>query len=98
MFVIDLHYTAPLSAIDATMGEHMKFLKACYQANLFLASGRKVPRTGGIILATGSSREAIEELIRQDPFVSKGLATANVTEFQTSQLHPRLKEVIQSIG
>ena len=94
MFIIDLHYTAPLPAIDAAMGEHMKFLNACYKNNLFIASGRKVPRTGGIILAVGSSKIAIEELMAQDPFVAKGLATVTVTEFQASQAIPEFKKLL----
>lgn len=94
MFVIDIHYTAPLSAIDAAMGDHMKFLNACYKSNLFLASGRKVPRTGGIILAVGSSKAAMEELMAQDPFVAKGLAMVTITEFQTSQARPELRNLI----
>jgi uncharacterized protein YciI len=94
MFIIDLHYTAPLTAIDAAMGEHMKFLNACYKNKLFLASGRKVPRTGGIIVAVGSSKAAIEELMAQDPFVAKGLATVTVTEFQASQVRPELKSLV----
>ncbi len=94
MFIIDLHYTAPLPAIDAAMGAHMKFLNACYKNKLFLASGRKVPRTGGIILAVGSSKAAMEELMAQDPFVANGLASVTVTEFQTSQTSPEFKNLL----
>jgi uncharacterized protein YciI len=63
MFIINLNYIAPLEKIDARMDEHMVFLHACYSEGLFIVSGRKVPRTGGIILAKGSSREALEALM-----------------------------------
>jgi uncharacterized protein YciI len=76
------------------MGEHMKFISACYKNKLFLASGRKVPRTGGIILAVGSSKAAMEELMAQDPFVANGLATVTVTEFQASQVRPEMKGLL----
>jgi uncharacterized protein YciI len=60
---------------------------AGYSGN-FLVSGRKVPRDGGIILAVGESRERIEEIIREDPFHSHGLATFRIIEFRASQNAP----------
>ncbi|MEX1240752.1 MAG: YciI family protein [Cyclobacteriaceae bacterium] len=62
--MINLNYIASLEKIDACMKEHMVFLNACYRERLFIVSGRKVPRTGGIILAQGSSKEAVEALMR----------------------------------
>ncbi|HXK18999.1 MAG TPA: YciI family protein, partial [Polyangiaceae bacterium] len=74
MFVIELIYKAALSEIDQNMKAHMAFLKRNYAAGRFLVSGRKVPREGGIILALGESREQIEAVVKEDPFVSRGLA------------------------
>jgi uncharacterized protein YciI len=74
-----------LSEIDAAMRAHMAYLKKQYAAGRFLMSGRKVPRTGGIILALGDSREQVETLVRQDPFVARGLADFRITEFNLSQ-------------
>jgi uncharacterized protein YciI len=85
MFVIELTYKADLAQIDLEMRAHVAFLKKHYTAGTFLISGRKIPRDGGIILATGSSREAIEALMREDPFVSHGLADFRVIEFRASQ-------------
>jgi uncharacterized protein YciI len=95
MFVIDLHYIVPLEKLDAHMTEHVKFLKKYYDQNVFLASGRKVPRTGGIILALADSKEAVEEIIKEDPFYSHKLAEFKITEFMTSQLHPDMKKVLK---
>jgi uncharacterized protein YciI len=95
MFIINLKYLAPLEKIDARMKEHMVFLNACYHEGLFITSGRKVPRTGGIILARGSSREAFESLMKNDPFVAEGLAEFEVIEFQTSQSHPDFKKLLE---
>jgi uncharacterized protein YciI len=85
MFVIELGYKADLSEIDAHMRAHMKFLKKYYAAGHFLVSGRKIPREGGIILAMGKSREEIEGIMREDPFVQHGLAEFRVIEFRASQ-------------
>ena len=85
MFVIELIYKADLAKIDAHMAAHMKFLKKYYASGTFLVSGRKIPRDGGIILAAGESREKIEAIAREDPFVGKGLAEFRVIEFRASQ-------------
>jgi uncharacterized protein YciI len=95
MFIVNIQYIASLEKIDACMKEHMVFLNACYHEGLFIASGRKIPRTGGIILSKGSSKEAVEALMRSDPFVAQGLAEFEVIEFQTSQVHPDFKRVFK---
>lgn len=95
MFIINLNYVAPLTKIDGRMKEHMVFLNACYREGLFLVSGRKIPRTGGIILAHGSSKEALETLMNNDPFVAEGLAEFSIIEFRASQSHPDLKKLLE---
>jgi uncharacterized protein YciI len=94
MFVIDLNYIVPLDELDAHMANHVKYLRKYYKKNIFVASGRKVPRTGGIILALAESKEAIEKLIKEDPFYKFDLAEFTITEFLTSQYHPDLKEFL----
>jgi len=85
MFVIELIYKAPLSEIDASMRAHMAFLNKHYTSGHFLVSGRKVPREGGIILALAKSREELEGIVKEDPFVARGLADFRIIEFRESQ-------------
>jgi uncharacterized protein YciI len=85
MFVIELIYKADLAEIDAHMKPHVAFLKKHYDAGRFLVSGRKVPRDGGVIVALGESRAAIEAIMREDPFCARGLADFRVIEFRASQ-------------
>jgi uncharacterized protein YciI len=49
MFIINLKYKVELTQIDQFLNEHIEFLNAQYESGNFLASGRKEPRTGGII-------------------------------------------------
>jgi len=94
MFIVDLHYIVPLEELDAHMAEHVKYLRKYYDENIFIASGRKVPRTGGIILALAGSKEEVEKIIKEDPFYKHKLAEFTVTEFLTSQYHPDLEEFL----
>lgn len=70
MFIIDLNYVAPLEELDKHMFDHVQYLKKYYEENLFLASGRKVPRTGGIILCIAESEKEVNQIISEDPFIN----------------------------
>jgi uncharacterized protein YciI len=94
MFIIDLTYIVPLEELDAHMAAHVKYLHKYYKKNVFVASGRKVPRTGGIILALADSIEAVEKIIAEAPFYKLELAEFNITHFLTSQFHPDLKDLL----
>lgn len=85
MFVILLEYVAPLDEIDRHMKAHVAFLKTCYEGGLFVASGRRVPRTGGVILARARTAEELDQVMSLDPFVRRGLATYTLIGFRTSQ-------------
>jgi uncharacterized protein YciI len=95
MFIINLNYIVPLEKLDAHMTEHVRYLHKYYKQNIFVASGRKVPRTGGIILALAKSKEEADRIISEDPFYIHKLAEFTVTEFLTSQSHPDLKNLLK---
>jgi len=85
MFVIELTYKVALAEIDKAMKAHVAFLKKYYAAGNFVVSGRKIPRDGGIIIATATSRDEIEAIMREDPFCGRGLAECRIIEFRASQ-------------
>jgi len=95
MFVISLKYIAPLEELDQHMAAHVKYLKKYYKADVFIMSGRKVPRTGGIIIAQADSKEILEKIIEEDPFHKHQLAEFTITEFLASQSHPDIKALIR---
>jgi len=79
------------------MTAHVKYLQKYYKQNVFVASGRKVPRTGGIILALCESKEKVEKIVQEDPFYIHRLAEFTITEFLTSQSHPGFKEFMNQL-
>jgi len=94
MFIIDMQYIVPLEELDEHMVEHVKFLQKYYQKELFVASGRKVLRTGGIILVLADSKDEVVAIMNEDPFTKHQLAEYTITEFLTSQYHPQLKSLL----
>ncbi len=96
MFIIELTYRAELEQIDQAMSAHVAFLKEQYAAGVFVASGRKIPRNGGIILATASTRDEIDQIMDKDPFCARGLAEYSVIEFRLSQRARDLQKLIDA--
>ena len=85
MFVLLLTYTQPVEAVDALMRDHMRWLNDGYRDGRFVVSGRRVPRTGGVIIARGDDLEEMEAIAAADPFVTGGVATVEVIQFRASQ-------------
>jgi uncharacterized protein YciI len=85
VFLLLLTYVKPLAEVDALMPDHMAWLNEQYDAGRFLVSGRRIPRTGGVIVARGDDRDAIEALAATDPFVAGGVATCEIVQFRASQ-------------
>jgi uncharacterized protein YciI len=78
------------------MKAHVTFLRKYYSAGNFLVSGRQIPRVGGIILAVGESRDRIEAIMAEDPFVRHGLARVRIIEFRASQRADDIQQRIEA--
>lgn len=57
------------------------FLEKNYKNKNFIMSGRKIPRTGGIIISTINDREQLLKVIAEDPFNINKLADYELIEF-----------------
>ncbi|MFI9101406.1 YciI family protein [Streptomyces fildesensis] len=97
MFVLDITYTAPVEQVDAVLADHVGWLDLQYAAGAFLASGRKEPREGGVILAVARDRAAIEEIVAGDPFVTAGVCAYRITEFLATKTVPAMAEYRQEL-
>ena len=71
-----------------------QWLKKGYADGLFLASGRRIPRTGGVILAKCDSRETLQARLSQDPFQQLGLARTEIIPFEASMASPALQSLL----
>ena len=95
MYIGSLTYKASLEAIDKELNNHIDYLKKQYAAGNFLASGRKIPRNGGVILAKAQSREELDEILKQDPFNQNNLADYEVIEFVPSMTSKELSYLLE---
>ncbi|MGZ2371580.1 YciI family protein [Ancylomarina sp. YFZ004] len=81
MFIVHINYIVSLDIVEQYLTAHMNYLKRQYAQGNFIASGRRVPRLGAVILSNMESREALDQVLEQDPFKKGNLADYVVTEF-----------------
>ncbi|MEU5808590.1 MULTISPECIES: YciI family protein [unclassified Streptomyces] len=98
MFVMELTYTAPIEAVEEELDAHIAWLDRYYASGVFLASGRKVPRDGGIILAAGVSRAEVERIAEEDPFTVAGVCEYRITEFIATKTSADLTPVREHLA
>lgn len=94
MFIVSLTYISEISEVDKYLEAHIEYLNKYYELGIFIASGRKVPRTGGIILAQAESRSELEKILNNDPFKINNLANYELTEFVPTKTIPELAFLI----
>lgn len=89
MFIVDLTYEEPLEKVDALLEGHLAWLQTYFASGDFIASGRKVPRIGGIILTRTLARLDLDKILARDPFTE--VANYTITEFEPSRTSEALK-------
>ena len=95
IYIVSLTYIKPLIDVDSMIPAHVEWLRQGYADGVFLASGRKIPRTGGIILAKSDNPEALEARLAQDPFRKAGLTSTEVIPFEASMMNDALRDALQ---
>lgn len=94
MYIISLTYKVPLDVVDQYIEPHIEYLKNQYNLGHFIASGRKVPRTGGIILSIIKDIETLKDIIATDPFIINDIADVEITEFIPSMASQEMKSAM----
>jgi uncharacterized protein YciI len=80
LFVITLRYLVTSEKIEEMAEAHQNFL-AKHSPRTLLVFGRQSPPTGEIIIARAKNRDAVDRLMKQDPFVKKKLASIDILAF-----------------
>lgn len=95
MFIINLNYRKAIEEVEKHLNDHVAFLNEQYEKEIFIFSGRKKPRTGGIILANVSNKEEVESIIKKDPFYKYDIAEYEIIEFEISKYDDRFGAFIK---
>ena len=97
MFIVSLEYIKDLAVVETYLSEHIAYLERYYREGVFVMSGRKQPRTGGVILMQVSDREQVKKLIAEDPFHREGVAKYTITEFIPTKVAEGLENYLETI-
>ena len=90
MFIISLTYIKDLEVVESNLKKHVEYVKEQYAKGLFIASGRKVPRTGGVILSNVKDKEELMDVLKEDPFYKNEVAKYDIIEFIPSMTSKEL--------
>ncbi|MFD9969776.1 YciI family protein [Streptomyces sp. NPDC059013] len=91
MFALELTYTAPLERVEEHQDAHVAWLDGLYEEGVLIASGRKNPRDGGVLIAVGVDRERAERIAASDPYTTAGVCEYRITEFIATKTAPALE-------
>lgn len=91
LFVIDLEYQIPREEALPHLDAHMTYIRDHMTAGVFLASGPKVPLTGGVIIAMARTLDEVEAIAAADPLYVHGCTRFRITEFNPTTTQPGLK-------
>jgi len=89
MFAITLRF-ADKGKASPLMDGHNAWIKRGFDDGVFLLVGSLQPAGGGMILAHGESREAIEARVQADPFVAEGVVRAEILAVAPGRTDERL--------
>lgn len=92
MFLILLTYLVPEENVIPFRAAHYEFADKLFTAGTFLLGGRRVPATGGFILAHGTTRAELDGLLSEDPYLRAGVAQHEVMELMPTRVAPQLAE------
>jgi len=95
MYVVSLTYKVPEEIVEFHLKAHVEWLKDAFDEGVFVAAGRKVPRTGGLLLSR-ADRGTLDASLAKDPFYVNGVAEFEVMEFAANRVAPGFENLLDS--
>lgn len=95
MYVVSLTYKVPEEIVDFHLQAHVTWLQDAFDQGIFLVAGRKIPRTGALLLSN-ADRGALDAALAKDPFYVNGVAEFDVEEFHASRVAPGYENLLDS--
>ena len=81
MYLVDMSFTNMAIITPELTTEHKCYLEKEYQSNKLMFGGRKVPRTGGILISQHANEDELKQVLNSDPFIKSGAVSYSIIEF-----------------
>jgi uncharacterized protein YciI len=95
MYVVSLSYRVPQDIVDFHNDAHINWLQKAFDDGVFIAAGRKVPRTGGLLLSQ-ADRATLDASLAKDPFYTNGVAEFEIMEFHAGRVAPGFENLLDN--
>ncbi len=98
MFIIQSHYTKPLTEVDLHRQDHLNHINKYFAKDVFLIAGRTADgqgvANGSIIMANAPAKAAIIEIMEKDPYILANVARYEITEFNAGIYNGSLEGLV----
>ncbi|RUL76135.1 YciI family protein [Dyella choica] len=92
-FLLEGRHLVPFEELAELVPAHHAFLQKGYDQGYFLFSGPQVPAHGGFLVARAASREELDALLADEPFVQANkMHFSRIVEFDAAQCQPVLQQ------
>ncbi|MEC5180405.1 YciI family protein [Arthrobacter sp. CG_A4] len=95
MYVVSLTYKVPEEIVDFHLPAHVTWLQDAFDQGVFMVAGRKIPRTGALLLSN-ADRSVLDAVLARDPFSVNGVAEFEVMEFHANRVAPGYENLLDS--
>jgi uncharacterized protein YciI len=90
MFIVLLKLTDKRGQAGQFMAGHKAWIDRGVQDGVFLLTGSLQPNLGGAIMAHNTSLAALQDRMKEDPFVAEGIVSVDMFEFAPGRADQRL--------
>ncbi|HEV7372541.1 hypothetical protein [Arenibaculum sp.] len=90
MFVVTLRFSTNKAQAPRHMDGHNAWIRRGFEDGIFVLTGSLPGGAGGAVLAHNVSREELEALLREDPFVAETVVDADILEITPGRTDERL--------
>ena len=94
MYIVFLRFSHNKDQASDFMDGHNQWIKRGFDDKVFLMVGSLLPGVGGTVIAHGEPREAFENRVNQDPFVTANVVTAEILEIEPKKTDERLNFLV----
>jgi len=94
MYLVLLTYLVEESRVLPLRKAHYEFVDRHFSTGLFLLGGRRVPATGGFILAGAVPHEELKAVMSEDPYLLAGVVEHEIIALEPTRSQPEFARAV----
>jgi len=90
MYLLNISYSQPPTKVEPHVPSHGAWVKHHLDADTFLLAGPKKSGLGGVILVKSISKNELQKLLAEDPYVQTEVVDYQIVDFDCKLATPEL--------